>query len=173
MPIYKFTGAIEETRLGLIKAAAHLEAARKVVIARRRPRQHGATTFLTTFAEEMIYAWVRLTGRIPGPADKLFHRFVAEAFTTLKLTNAGALCLPFYVKPWDQTWMGIKQEEIREKKSGWAHQIRDALKEMSRRSLTDRADRSAKGYQPDGVAVQPLPERARRNFANCAPDLDD
>ncbi len=172
-PVYKFTGPIDEAKPWLFKAVANCESARRVVVARASAKQRGAKTFLTAFAEEMIYAWICLTARIPGPAEKLFHRFVAEAFKTLQLTNAAALCLPFYVQPWDQTWMGIKQEEIRGKKSGWAHQIRGALREMSRRSSTDRADRYAKGYQPDGVGVQPLPERARRNFADGILVVDD
>ena len=172
-PIYKFTGPIEDAKAPLVKALEHVEEARNVIRDRPRPKQDGAKTFMTAFAEEMVYGWVRLTGKIPGPADKPLHEFVAEAFKTLQSTTPGALHLPFYVRRWHQRGMALKQEAIDQKKNGWAHQIRVATEDMAKRSEKDRADRYRKGFQPDGVGVQPLPECARRNFANGVPALHD
>jgi hypothetical protein len=171
-PISEFTGPIEKAKMYLAKALASGEAARKVVGERPRPKQSGAKTFETSFGEEMIYAWVRLTGKIPGPADKIFQRFCEEAFRTLQSTTPAALGLPFYVRRWDVAEMGRKHEAISQTDGGWGPQIRVALEGMSKRGIKDRADRYKNGY-PDGIGAQPLPEGSCRGFVDGVPAIDD
>jgi hypothetical protein len=172
LAIRKFTGPIEEAKAQLVKALQHIEPARKVIKDRPRPTQTGAKTFMTAFVEELVYAWFRLTREKPGPADTPFHAFVAGAFKTLQMTTPMVLGLPFYVTPWNQERMALRQRSVQKKKSGWEHQIRVSLADMSKRRATDGAERYRDGVEPDGVGVQPLPQRAGRNFPEGAHVLD-
>jgi hypothetical protein len=139
LPIYKFTGPIEDTKALLVKALEHSEEAREVVRKRKKPKQNTAKMFERAFVEEMTYGWVRLTEKIPGPADQIFTTYVAEAFKTLQSTTPASLRLPFYIRRWDPRGMELKQKAIDKKLHFWRHFVREAVNDISKRPEADRA----------------------------------
>jgi hypothetical protein len=90
---------------------------------RDKTTQGSDDDFRPAFIEEMVYCWVRLSGKAPGKTNEKFARFVDLAHRTLGKATPIGLGLPFYVDDWDTEAERARNAKI---KAGGLNRAREA-----------------------------------------------